>query len=62
MHRLPNIIVLPSYPVAAALLVLAALGEGEPRNLIGAAVGAVGMYVFYFVLMFIYPSGWASET
>ncbi|GLY17325.1 prepilin peptidase [Kineosporia sp. NBRC 101677] len=57
VHRLPNAIVLPSYPVAAALLVLAALGEGRPNALVGAAVGCVAMYVFYFVLMFVYPSG-----
>ncbi len=57
VHRLPNAIVLPSYPVAAALLVVAAFGEGVPGALVGAAIGGVSMYVFYFVLMFIYPSG-----
>ncbi len=57
VHRLPDAIVFPSYPIAAALLVLAALAEGEPKHLIGAAVGGIGMWVFYFLLMFIYPSG-----
>ena len=57
VHRLPDVIVLPSYPIAAALLVLAALAEGEPRALIGAAVGGIAMWVFYFLLLFIYPGG-----
>ncbi|GAB3281727.1 A24 family peptidase [Kineosporia babensis] len=57
VHRLPNAIVLPSYPITAVLLVVAALGEGVPGALAGAAIGGVAMYVFYFVLMFVYPSG-----
>ncbi|GAB6904007.1 prepilin peptidase [Kineosporia succinea] len=57
VHRLPNAIVLPSYPVAAVLLTLAALADGEPGRLLSAAVGGIALYAFYFVLMFIYPSG-----
>jgi leader peptidase (prepilin peptidase)/N-methyltransferase len=55
--RLPNAIVLPSYPVAAALLALAAFGEGKPSRLLYALIGAVALYVFYFVLMTVYPAG-----
>lgn len=62
LKRLPNAITFPSYPIGAALLTLAALGEGEPKRLLGAAIGAVALYVFYFVLMFINPGGWASGT
>ncbi|GAA3637611.1 A24 family peptidase [Kineosporia mesophila] len=57
VHRLPNALVLPSYPIAAALLVLAALAEGKPGRLAGAAIGAAALYAFYFVLMFIHPNG-----
>jgi leader peptidase (prepilin peptidase) / N-methyltransferase len=57
LKRLPNAIVLPSYPVAAALLVLAAVAEGEPGRLVRAAVCCAGLYAFYFALMVVYPSG-----
>jgi leader peptidase (prepilin peptidase)/N-methyltransferase len=57
LKRLPNAIVLPSYPVAAALLTLAALAQGEPGRLLRAAVGGAALYAFYFLLMAVYPSG-----
>ncbi len=56
-QRLPNAIVLPSYPVAAALLVMAAVGEGHPGRLIRIALAGLALYVFYFVLMLIQPRG-----
>jgi leader peptidase (prepilin peptidase)/N-methyltransferase len=55
--RLPNAIVLPAYPVATALLVLAALAEGGSRRLLGAAIAGVALYAFYFVLLVVYPKG-----
>ena len=57
LFRLPNAIVLPSYPVAAVLLTVPALVEGEPRRLLGAAVAAVALYAFYFLLLIVYPAG-----
>ena len=39
VHRLPDAIVLPSYAVAAVLLTVGAVGDGEPGRLVGAAVG-----------------------
>jgi leader peptidase (prepilin peptidase) / N-methyltransferase len=57
LKRLPNAIVFPSYPVAAGLLVLAALSQGEPGRLVRAAIGGAALYAFYFVLMAVYPSG-----
>jgi leader peptidase (prepilin peptidase)/N-methyltransferase len=57
VHRLPNVIVLPSYPVSAALLTLAALADGEPGRLVRAAICGFGLYAFYFVLMVVYPAG-----
>jgi leader peptidase (prepilin peptidase)/N-methyltransferase len=53
--RLPDAIVLPSYPIAAALLVLAALTLGEPGRLLRAAVCGLVLYAFYFLLMLIKP-------
>ncbi|MBT0768949.1 prepilin peptidase [Kineosporia sp. J2-2] len=50
VHRLPDLITFPSYPVAAILLTVVALAEGEPRRTIGAAVGGVVLWGFYFLL------------
>jgi leader peptidase (prepilin peptidase) / N-methyltransferase len=57
LRRLPNAIVLPSYPVAAALLTLAALGAGEPGRLLRAGVCGLALYAFYFLLMVVNPRG-----
>ncbi|BCY05888.1 A24 family peptidase [Actinoplanes sp. L3-i22] len=48
--RLPNKIVLPSYAVAAALLVPAALLAGDPGALLRGAVAAILLYLVYRVL------------
>ncbi len=55
--RLPNAIVYPSYPVLAVLLAAAALAQGDPAALLRAAVGAVGLFLLYFALAFLYPAG-----
>jgi leader peptidase (prepilin peptidase) / N-methyltransferase len=57
LRRLPNAIVLPSYPVAAVLLTLAALAQGEPGRLVGAAIAGASLYAFYFLLLLVYPRG-----
>lgn len=60
VHRLPDRIVLPSYPVVAALLVLASWnpgGEADWGPLVRAAIGGVGLFLFYFAAAFAYPSG-----
>ena len=56
-RRLPNLIVLPAYPVAAVLLSVAALATGEPHRLLRAAICALGSYVFFFALWLIYSAG-----
>lgn len=57
VKRLPDAIVLPSYPVAAALLTLAAIAGGHPHALVGTVVGGIAMWGFYFLLAMIYPAG-----
>jgi len=57
LKRLPDTIVLPSYPIAAVLLVIAAVAEGEPGRLVRSAIGAVALFAFYFTLRFVYPGG-----
>lgn len=57
VHRLPDQIVLPSYAVVAALLVLASWGEGDWPALLRALIAGVALFVFYFAVMLAYPSG-----
>jgi len=56
-RRLPNAIVLPSYPVLAALLTAAAWWEGDWWALVRAGVGGVALFGFYFLLVLTYPAG-----
>ena len=56
-HTLPNVIVLPAYPVAAALLTAATLALGEPRRLLTAAVAGVVLFGLYLLLARIRPGG-----
>jgi leader peptidase (prepilin peptidase)/N-methyltransferase len=57
VRRLPNAIVLPSYPVAALLLAGGALVERDASALIRAAIGGFALFAFYFALAFAYPAG-----
>ncbi|MCW2538674.1 MAG: Leader peptidase (Prepilin peptidase) / N-methyltransferase [Frankiales bacterium] len=56
-HRLPNAIVLPSYPVVAVLLTIAALWQHDLSSLLRALIGAAALYGLYFLLWFIHPRG-----
>jgi leader peptidase (prepilin peptidase)/N-methyltransferase len=60
VRRLPNAIVIPSYPVAAVLLALASWNPGGTSDwaaLLRAGAGCVVMLVVYTVLVLINPSG-----
>lgn len=56
-RRLPNAIVLPSYPVLAVLLFGAALWDGDWSALLRAAIGAAALFAFYLLLALAYPGG-----
>ncbi len=56
-HTLPNRYVLPAYPIAGALLLVAALAAGSPQHLLSAAGGAAAMAALYWLLWFAYPAG-----
>ncbi|MEI8055788.1 MAG: prepilin peptidase [Actinomycetes bacterium] len=56
-RRLPNVLVLPSYPVAIALLVLPAAIDGNWEDFLRAILGGAAVFCFYFVLALIYPAG-----
>jgi leader peptidase (prepilin peptidase)/N-methyltransferase len=55
--RLPDKIVLPSYPVIAALLTIAAAVDHDWSALARAGIGAVALLAFYFLIAFAYPAG-----
>jgi leader peptidase (prepilin peptidase)/N-methyltransferase len=55
--RLPDALVLPSYPIAGVLLAVAALADDRWPDLLRAGIGMAALYCFYFVLASIYPAG-----
>lgn len=55
--RLPDAIVLPTYPVLTLLLSLAAILSGDPAGLLRAAVGAVASLVAYYAIALARPDG-----
>jgi leader peptidase (prepilin peptidase)/N-methyltransferase len=57
LHKLPDALTLPSYPVAAVLLTAGALSAHEPFNLVRAAIGGAALFALYAVLWFVYPKG-----
>jgi leader peptidase (prepilin peptidase)/N-methyltransferase len=57
VKRLPNAIVLPAYPVLAALLTTAALTQGHPGALLRAGIGAAALFALYLVLALAHPGG-----
>lgn len=56
-RRLPNSIVLPSYPVVAGLLLVAAAGQGDWPALLRAGIGGAALFGFYLLLVLAYPAG-----
>ncbi|MCL3862846.1 prepilin peptidase [Actinotalea sp. K2] len=56
-RRLPNAIVLPSYLVGPVLLAVASWGIQDWGALMRAVAAGAVLYVFYFVLMVVYPVG-----
>jgi leader peptidase (prepilin peptidase) / N-methyltransferase len=55
-HRLPNRIVLPSYGVGVALLIVAALLASDAGRLTRALAGLAILYVAYFAMRFASPT------
>lgn len=56
-HRLPNAIVLPSYPIAIALFAVACVLGADWSSLLRALAGMAALYAFYFALRLIRPAG-----
>ena len=58
-RRLPDAIVLPSYPVLAVLLALSAGWQHDWWSLARAGIGGAALFAFFFLLAFIQPQGMA---
>ncbi|WP_024288215.1 A24 family peptidase [Cellulomonas sp. KRMCY2] len=60
VHRLPDALVLPAYPVLAALLAVASWGSGQTPgggSLLRAVLGGAALLAFYGGAWFIHPRG-----
>lgn len=57
VHRLPNVIVLPTYLVGAGLLAAGAILIGDFTPLLRAGVGLAALWTVYFLLALVYPGG-----
>ena len=57
VRRLPNAIVLPSYPVLAVLLAVSALWQHDGWSLVRAFVGGAALFAFFLAVVFLYPAG-----
>jgi leader peptidase (prepilin peptidase)/N-methyltransferase len=56
VHRLPDGLVLPSYPALLVLVTVATAGLGDWSALVRALACLAGMYALYFVMAFVSPS------
>jgi len=57
VQRLPDVLTLPSYPVALVLLGIAAGAEGEGWPFARGLIGMAALFGFYATLWFVYPAG-----
>jgi leader peptidase (prepilin peptidase)/N-methyltransferase len=57
VHRLPNGIVLPAYPVLGLGLTLAAALLDDPAALVRAAICGLALYALYLILRAVNPNG-----
>jgi leader peptidase (prepilin peptidase)/N-methyltransferase len=57
VRRLPDVLTLPSYPVALVLLGAAAFFGSDSGEFLCAVLGGLAMFALYFGLCFAYPAG-----
>jgi leader peptidase (prepilin peptidase)/N-methyltransferase len=57
VHRLPDVLTLPSYGVLGGLLLLPAAVEAQWDDYLRAWLAALALFAFYFVLVLVYPAG-----
>jgi leader peptidase (prepilin peptidase)/N-methyltransferase len=56
-RRLPNVLVLPSYPVLAVLLAGSAWWQHDWSAFVRGVIGSAALYGFFYAVVFIYPAG-----
>jgi leader peptidase (prepilin peptidase)/N-methyltransferase len=54
-RRIPNAVLLPAYPIAAALLVVASAAEHQWYGLLRGAIGMLALATFYLFLALLRP-------
>ncbi|MEW9266677.1 prepilin peptidase [Kineococcus endophyticus] len=57
VRRLPDVIVLPSYGVALALLAMASAGTGDWWAFLRALIGGASLFAFYVLIVVVKPGG-----
>jgi len=57
VHRLPDVIVLPSYLVGAALLAIPAVAHGDWWTAARSLIAMAALWTLYFGLALVYPGG-----
>jgi len=57
VHRLPDLIVLPSYPIAFLLLLVPTVVTGEWGSLLRGVLAGLALFVGYLVLALVSPGG-----
>ncbi|TDP96773.1 prepilin peptidase [Labedaea rhizosphaerae] len=57
LKRLPNAIVLPSYPVLVVLLTASAAARHDWAALLRAGIAGAALFAFYLLLVLVYPAG-----
>lgn len=57
VQRLPDMIQLPGYPILAALLFGCSYVTGDWGALLRAGICGAGLWLFYFLLIFVLPAG-----
>lgn len=57
VHRLPDLIVLPSYPISFVLLLVPTVVTGQWGALLRAVLAALVLFAVYFVLALVSPGG-----
>lgn len=56
-HKLPNVIVLPSYVVGIVLFGAATVVSGSPTAILTAGLGMAAMFLAYLLMALVYPPG-----
>jgi leader peptidase (prepilin peptidase)/N-methyltransferase len=57
VRRLPNLLVLPAYPVIAVLLAGAGAVQQDWSSVLRAGLGGLALFLFFFALATIHPQG-----